>query len=486
MTRILAPIAGISALALCFHECVLAYVEDHHYQSHFVFLWAFFAAALYKAGRGAVEQRLSGGIRTAGGLACGAFGLAVLYVGYATGSSTAQRLALVFTFAAWSLLAVRGWSTWRCVGYAAFALLCFGVPYSAYFQFTNVFRHSFVSLLEAVPPFLPLDYRVDGHALQFPHYRLEITGDCSGFNQLVTFLGMAFLGSLTGKSSGMRVCGLFLVGALLAYVSNFARLLVFATLVAFGQFQAVDNEAMHAAIGFAAYAPFILLFIAVILRTHRPLPAAPTPATRARGVPLLALLIPFLALRLAFSAEPEIDTSRPEYVAALAQPPGYRLLQRATSEDHEREVYATPWLVNASYRADSGEGDFELFAYLTRSRRHLAVHQVSNCLETAGTEVVYGPSVEVDGRTFWTIELRGERPQHGYFSFWIDGLDADDKMGTQIDVMRRRLTGLREVGLTRFLMPGPLQFPIPESDRQLLRWRAGHLRALENRAASPR
>lgn len=486
MPRVLALVAGTSALAFCFHQCVLAYAEDHYYQSHFVFLWAFFFAALYKAGRGRVGHRLIGGVRSTAGICVGLLALGVLHVGLLTGSSTAQRFALVLTFAAWALLAARGWSARRCLGYAAFATLCFGVPYSAYFQLTDAFRRSFVSLLEVAPAFLPLDYHVEGMALQFRHYRLDITPDCSGFNQMVTFLGLAFLGSLTGDSSRGRVLGLFAVGIALAYLSNLARLLVFATFVAFGQYRVVENPDLHAAMGFAAYAPFILLFIHLILRTHRPLPFL-SPARDGRGIPLVALLLPFVLLRVAHVAEPEVDRTPPEFMAGLSEPPGYELAQRAESEQHERDTYATPWLLNASFADPESSEHFELFAYLTRSRSHLAVHQVSNCLECDGAEVRYGPPVEVGGRTFWTLELRDEgATRHGYFAFWVDGRDMNDRLGTQLEVMGRRLSGLREVGLTRFLMPGPLTFPISARDRELLEWRAGQLRDLAPRSpASP-
>jgi hypothetical protein len=166
-------------------------------------------------------------------------------------------------------------------------------------------------------------------------------------------------------------------------------------------------------------------------------------------------------------------------MAGVEAPPGYVLLRRAPTEPLERATYDTPWLCNASFARPDGAA-FELFAYLTRSRRHLAVHQTSHCLEVPGTRVVYGPPVTVLGRTFWTLELLGERSrQHGYFAFWVDGEDCDDKLGTQLRVFWRRLrgAGVAEVGLTRMLLPGPLVLPLPAADRELLEWRARQLDA---------
>ena len=103
---------------------------------------------------------------------------------------------------------------------------------------------------------VPVDIRgqVDGLALQFPHYRLSITTDCSGFNQLITFAGIAFLGILTGRSSLGRALLLFAAGVVLAYVANLARILVFVVLVAMLFTACLAGELLERYLFFAAVA----------------------------------------------------------------------------------------------------------------------------------------------------------------------------------------------------------------------------------------
>lgn len=465
--------AVVVALLFCFQAPLLAYVRDHHYQSHFLFLWAFFAAALIKDGRGAFCRRVPLDRRTCLGFALGVVALMLFWGGSITGSSTVQRLALVGSFAAWLVTAARGWPVARCLGYGTFALLCFGLPYSAYFQVTKVFRQVFVAALEWLPTVLPLGYTVDGLALQFPHYRLAITADCSGFNQLLTFLGIAFLGIMTGRPSRRRAVLLICAGTVLALLSNLARILVFVLLVSLQQFQFIDNAELHAAVGLVAYAPFILLFLWMILASHRPHRRAPRPLPPARGLPVVAALLPLLAVRLITLQDQAVDPREPALFAGIDAPPGCEVRARAPTEAYEREVYETPWLVNVTH-ADGDGHEFELFAYVTRGRRHLAVHQISQCLDTPGTRVEYGPPVEVGGHMYWTLELIGPEHQlHGYFAFHIEGENRDDSLSTQLEVLGRRLLGgVPEVGLTRFLMPGPLRLPVPPRDRRWLAWRS--------------
>lgn len=472
--------AGLAMLVVAFSSALLAYAHDTYYQSHFVFLWLFFGAAVFRAGRSDLCLRVGcSSWRDAAGLIVALAALGMLYVGLLTGSSTAQRLGLVGAFLAVGLLALRGWTVTRCLLFALFALLCFGVPYSTYHALTDRFRSSFMFLLEAMGPLL--GYRADGVVLVFADYRLAITPDCSGFNQLVTFFGLAFLGTLTGRTTARRALLLFVVATVLAYASNLFRVLVFVVGVACGQHALIENEDLHAAVGFVAYAPFIVGFIALILRTHRPLPAPAAPLPRGRRrLPLGLLALPFLGLWGVDQLRPPPYDEPPDYTAGLQQPPGYRIAARASTEAWERDAYDTPWLVNARFAAVDGSGSFELFAYLTRSRSHLAVHQISNCLAVPGYEVVYGPPVVVDGRTFWSLELTGKQQRyHGYFAFWVDGEDRDDSLATQLHVFRKRLLGgVREVGLTRFLLPGPLAAELPARDRALLAWRAAQLNAL--------
>ena len=480
--RALAIAAVGGLLFFCFHDPVLAYLQDHYYQSHFLFLWAFFIAALYKAGRGQIAASLTGGGRTRCGLGAGVLALAVLHAGLVTGSSTVQRLSLVLAFTSWALIAAKGWSVWRCGGYAAFAMLCFGLPYSVYFKLTNVFRATFMEMLEFLGSVLPLGYRAEGATLFVGNYPLAVTEDCSGFNQLVTFIGLAMLGTLTGRSGARRVALLFTLAIALAYLSNLARMFAFVGAAHLGWTSVIEEPTPHSLLGFFVYAPFVLAFIWVVLKTHKPLPPSERPSAEVskagepgsarRAIPVAALVAPFVIVRLLHLGELPVDSTPPAFFADLQAPPGYELVERADSEDREREVYDTPWLMNAAFVGPAGES-FEMFSYLTRSRRHLAVHQISNCLEAPGSRVAYGPVVEVQGRRFWSLEVisEGER-QHGYFSFVVDGEDHDDKFGTQLEVFGQRLFGgVREVGLTRFLMPGPLVLPIPAADRAILSWR---------------
>ena len=214
ISRFAAALACV-ALLLVYHEPIAVYVQDQHYQSHFLFLWVFCGVALYRAAKHRVFGSVRCDRRALLGLGALAIAVLLLHAGLVTGASTLQRLSLVATFAGMALLAWRGISARRCLGCALFMLLCFGVPYSAYFQLTQVLLLGIRGWLD-VPCWLGLaSYRVEDLTIVFPHYRLTITGDCSGMNQLVTFLGLAFLGTLTSVPSWRRTLSLFgLAGAL--------------------------------------------------------------------------------------------------------------------------------------------------------------------------------------------------------------------------------------------------------------------------------
>jgi exosortase/archaeosortase family protein len=310
----------------CFRASLTSYARDSFYQSHFVFLWAFFGAAIVKAGCGAARATIVWeGKRTlaAAGLLLAA--IVVYRASIVTGSSTAERVALTGAFGGAALLALPQWSVRRCLAYFAFALLCFGVPYSLYQQVTLLFRASFMAVLAALPQVTPLAYEVDGLSLRFPHYRLEITEDCSGFNQLVTFLGLAFLGSLTGAPRLRRAAALFAAGAALAYLANLTRVLSFVALVGLEWVAAVEHPILHTAVGIAAFAPFVLLFLALVLRTHSPRGAAPR-AGRTGGsrLPLVAMLLPFVLLRACHEELPLPQDNAVAYMAGLEAPPATR------------------------------------------------------------------------------------------------------------------------------------------------------------------
>ena len=324
-------VLGAVLIALSFSASLLAYGRDTYYQSHFVFLWLFFGAALWKAGRGRVAWRVGmRGARDVAGFGAVLVALGLLWVGLVTGSSTAQRLGLVAVFAAFGLLAMPAWSARRTLAYAAFAVLCFGLPYSAYFSLTEQFRGSFMFLLDALGGWL--GYQTEGVVLVFPHYRLSITPDCSGFNQLITFFGLASLGSLTGRTTWRRLALLFGAGALLAYASNLFRVVVFVICVSMRQYAVIEDDSLHATVGFIAYAPFILGFLWLILRTHRDLPAtAPAFAAAGRRVPIGALALPFVAMWVLYQFEQPPSGEAPAYTAGLLEPPGYVIAERAST-----------------------------------------------------------------------------------------------------------------------------------------------------------
>lgn len=469
----------VGLLLAAFADAVADYLADPHYRGHFLFLWVFFGAALFRCGRHAFVGRAP--LDRRGVLALWMLLAAVLlqWAGLATGSGTVQRLALVAAAGALLVLAGRGFTLGRCAALTAFAIWCFGVPFSVYFGLTRLFRNAYVALLQALPTLLPLDYRIDGATLHYGGYALAITQDCSGFNQVVTFVGLAFVGALTGRAGARRVVLLFVAAIGFALTANLTRLLVFVVLVGRGVTAAVDDPSLHQLVGFVALSPFVLAFIALILRTHRPL-RLPRARPVGGGLPVIAAVLPFVVLRALFGAlPPPAPLARPDYVTALQTPPGFHLQRHADSEELERRTYDTPWVLNATFAGDDGL-QMEVFAYLTSSRQHLNVHRIANCLDVPGTEVRYGPAIEIDGRTFWSVQLDGEQPWHGFYSFWVDGADRSDGIGTQVGVFVQRLTGgARVVGLTRLLLPGALRMPLPPAERDLLRWRASQLAALD-------
>lgn len=481
----LTSVTALACLAVHFAPAVAGYARDNHYQSHFLFLWVFVAIAWWRGGGPGFPERLGGLGRARDAAGWTALALAVLldYCGLLTGSSTIQRLALVATVTGIAVLGCARWSTRRCLAWSAFLVLCFGVPYSAYFQVTNVFRSGYLWLLGVPSRLGLLDYEVDGASLLFPHYRLDIVEDCSGFTQLITFVGLATAGALVGAPRTGRIVLLFAAAAGGAVLANGFRLLVFVLLVAAGHTEAIDEPWLHETLGFATYLPFVLGMVWLILHTHRRCPPREPLPRSGRSLPTWCAALPLLAVWLAVPGEPPPDLGPPAFLAGVDAPPGYRLELVAPNEVAERDGYGTPWLVNRRFVATSGpERSLEVFAYLTRSRAHLNVHQISNCLEVPGEDFRYGPAIEVGGRTFWTFEIQGgSEAWHGYYAFHVDGQDCDDKIGTKWDVFLRRLRGhAREVGLTRFLMPGPLRVPIPPDDQAVLAWRAKQLRDLNH------
>jgi len=476
------------ALAFTFRRALLTYAKDSFYQSHFLFLWILFAAALIRSTWAGPTTRLDvRDRRHRVGIAIGVLAFLTYCVSARTGSSTVERIALVLSFTAFATFALRQWSAWRCAGYAAFALLCFGVPYSVYHPLTKQFRDSFVALLRRWQVLSGQPFKVDGYNVVFPDFSIAITEDCSGLNQVVFFLALAFLGSLSGRARPGRTFFLFVSALLLAYASNLVRVLVFITLAHHSQLQFFDSGWRHELMGVVVYAPFIFAFVGLILWTHRPRPPPTLPAPVVAGPSLAWLIAPFLVVAivstLPATQEPR-DAER--WIAEIAQVPDWRLVRHSPTEAVEQDLYDTPCLLNAAFEAVDGSREtVQIFSYVTSSTNQLAVHQVKNCIERSTSVVRYGPRVPISGRSFWTIEsVDPEISLHGYFAFTIDGEDLDDSMQTSSKVLWRRVLGRApDVEFMRILFPGPLPAELPERERAILQWRAQLLqrRSTENR-----
>lgn len=461
------------ALGLVHAEPIARYAGDQHYRTHFAVLWVLFAIAAWKGLRG--PFRPLAGLRSARDL-CGWASLVVaccvLAIGALTGSSTLQRTALAGTFFGLTCLSLPANGMLRCAGFAGFLLLCFGVPFSAWFAITKQLARG-LELWLALPAGL-LGYRVEGLSAVFPHFRLTVTGDCSGFNQLVTFLAVAALGLLVGASSARRTLGMVVLAILLAYVANVARLWVLLVLVACGVTRSITDDTWHQGIGFLVDLPFLVLLVAILLRTHRVVPSpALGPPTPMRGIPVALVGLVQLGLVCWLDAAAPVDPTPPAWFARANAAPGARVLVRAASEEREKVTYGTPWLVNARFANESG-GTFDLFAFETRSREHLNVHTVANCLEAEGGEFRYGTPLDLDGRRLYPFAIRtasGER--HGWYLFRVAGEDRDDTWRTQLAVLRARaFGGVPAIGMVRVIFPGAGAQEPAAYEAVVLRWAA--------------
>ena len=437
-------------------------------------LWLLFAAAMVRGLHGPIR-----GIATCRcardfaafvtlGCAC-----AVLALGLLTGSSTLQRTALAITFFGVAALALPATAWLRCAGFAGFLLLCFGVPYSAYFALTKYLAHGLGFWL-ALPAGV-LDYRVEGLTAVFPHFRLTVTGDCSGFNQLVTFLAVAALGILVAAGNHKRSLRLVLLATGLAYAANVVRIYVLLALVAGGATSFVTDDTWHQITGLAVDLPFLVCLVWVIFKSHVATTARNVvpPATR-RGVPLVLVGVVQFLLVLWLDSAAAPDPRAPAWLSLATAPPQGRLVQHAISEEREKVSYGTPWLVNARYTGDDGTS-FDLFVFETRSRQHLNVHSVANCLEAGGSEFRYGAPFELDGRLLYPFEIRGPGgARHGCYLFRVGGEDRDDTWRTQFAVLRARLAGgVPAIGMVRVIFPGASTSPLPAAELRVLRWAAG-------------
>ncbi|MGC6486242.1 MAG: archaeosortase/exosortase family protein [Planctomycetota bacterium] len=462
-----------AALLWIYWGSLASYLADQHYQEHFAYLWCFVALTLWRTLRGPFRTRLSA--RSSRDLVAVTLVLAsslLLLVAKTVGSSTGMRTSLAMLLTGLAIVSVSRWSIARCVQHGGLLLLCFGLPYSFYFPLTNHLRWG-VSWILALPAELGLaGYEVVGAVVRFPHYQLEITADCSGVGQLLTFVGIAALGVLSSAGGARRALGVLALAVALAWLSNLARVALFVLLVGLGWTGSVDDPTWHSAIGFLVFLPFVAVLVAVLLRSHRPLPNDAAPVARAGRLHVAWLVAPALLVHL--FANPAVDRlEEPAYFAALNAPPGHELVMVAPTQELDRAAYDTPWLVSARFQRSEQEL-FDLLHFRTRTQTQLGVHHVSDCLYRAGQSVRYEPPVPVDGRLWWRIALDmrdGSQSWHVYFAFEVGGERRDDSFDTQLaTVYARALRGDWDVALTRVMLPGPLPEEPTDYETEVLSW----------------
>ena len=468
------PSAALIAACLLwiFWDGLRSYLGDQHYQEHFVYLWCFVAIALRRTLRGPFRRRFAlSDPRDLTGLLLAFAATLTLALALASGSSSLTRLALVLLVTGLAVLVAASWSVRRCLMHGALLQLCFGFPYSFYFPLTNKLRWGVIQAVRLPAEWGLADYHVQGSVVRFDHYELAITADCSGVGQLLTFAGIAALGVLVSASSGRRVAGILALAVALAWLSNLARVLMFVLLVGLGWTRAVDDAAWHSVLGFAVFLPFVAVLIAAILRTHQPLKTSST-APRVGRWPVAAVLVPIIAVHLSFTRSSE-PPPEPAYFAALSSPPGHELVSIAPSQEADRATYETPWLIGARFQREEGRW-FDLLHYNTRSRGHLCIHKVADCLADHAHVASDAPAAEVDGKRWWRVAVNGASDAssyHAYYCFEIAGQRRDDSMWTQLEaIYRRAVEGDWEVALTRVVLPGPLPERPTAYEVDLLTW----------------
>lgn len=463
-----------AALLIIYQGALLSYWRDQHYQEHFVFLWTFLVLALWHSVRRPFHGRFglqSGRDRLGVGLAL--IAALLLAPSELAGSSTGMRTSLVVFVTGCALLAIPRWGIKRCLMHGGLMLMCFGLPYSVYFPLTSQLQRGVAGII-AWPASLGLvNYEVAATVVRFPHYELTITPDCSGLGQLLTFCGIAALGVLSSARNRKRTLWVFGLAVALAWLSNVARVALFVLLCSIGWTQSVDNATWHALLGTLVFVPFVAILVAVLLRTHvRPkIELVEVPASG--RIHIAWLLVPLAAVHFTLGAASPSDSPEPPYMASLLAPPGHELECRAPSEDTDRASYSTKWLINARFRRPSGEF-FDLLHYSTSSCSHLCVHKVAACLFAPEQVVTYQPAVEVDGRSWWRIDLERVDPlnsQHVYFAFGVGGERLDDSAATQFEVLRQRMSGESwQVKLTRVMLPGALPESPTPYEVEVLTW----------------
>jgi len=456
-----AAIAAAIALLLVYWETLESYLLDQYYQEHFLYLWVFLGLALTRTLRGPFGTHFalnSARSRVGFGLAIAA--ILLLGASESVGSSTGTRASLAVFLTALAVLVVPGWPLTRCLAHGLLLLLCFGLPYAVWYPITSHLQWGVAQVI-ALPSHLGIaNYTVRGAIVDFPHYDLAITADCSGLGQLLTFSGIAGLAILSSARNRRRAATLMLLAVVLAWLSNLARVSAFVFFVGIGWTTAVDDPTWHALLGFGVFLPFVTVLVWLALRTHRPLPPPVAMPSAARGRwPVFGILVLLALVHFACRRPDDVDFPAPAWFAELAAPPDHRLLRHASSEASDRLAYGTRWLHNARYESTQGH-QFDLFHYTTRSRSHLCVHKVAACVARPGLQIRYAAPVEVAGQTWWPIALDSERElesMHVYYAFEVGGQRFDDSSATQLHVFQQRLLGKTwEVRLTRATFPGRL------------------------------
>lgn len=450
-----------------------SYLADQHYQEHFAYLWCFVALTLWRTLKGPFRRRFGlRGTRDVFAVALVAAASLLLLVSKTVGSSTGTRTSLAILLTGFAVVTLSRWSVARCLQHGGLLLLCFGLPYSFYFPLTNHLRWG-VSWVIGLPAKLGwANYEVVGTLVKFPHYQLEVTADCSGVGQLLTFVGIAVLGGLSSAGGPRRSLSMLALAILLAWLSNLARVTLFVALVGFGWTGSVDNPTWHSIIGFLVFLPFAVVLVGVLLKTHQPPRTDYEVRIKPGRVHVAWLAAPALLVQVL--ADPTVEElQEPAYFAALQEPPGHELAMIAPSQEYDRAAYDTPWLVSARFQRSDAEF-FDLLHFRTRTQTQLGIHQVSNCLYRPEQRVRYEPPVTIDGKQWWRISLdvRDEAQSwHVYFAFEIGGERYDDSFQTQVaTALARTLRGDWEVALTRVMFKGSLPEAPTGYEQEVLSW----------------
>jgi len=456
-----AAVAAAIALLLVYREALESYLLDQYYQEHFLYLWVFLGLALTRTLRGPFRTHVAlDSARSGVGVGLAIAAILLLAASESVGSSTGIRASLAVFLTALAVLVVPGWPLVRCLAHGLLLLLCFGLPYAVWYPVTSHLQWGVAQVI-ALPSRLGLaDYEVHGAVVDFPHYDLAITADCSGLGQLLTFSGIAGLAILSSAQNHRRAATLLLLAVVLSWLSNLARVSAFVGCVAVGWTTAVDDPTWHALLGFLVFLPFATTLVWYALRTHQPLPpTAPAPGPATGRWPVFGLLALLALVHFACRQPETVDYPAPAWFQDLAAPPDHRLISHAPTEASDRIAYGTRWLHNARYESSQGH-QFDLFHYTTRSRSHLCVHKVAACVGGPGLQVRYADAIEVDGQRWWPLAVDGERDgesTHVYYAFEVGGQRFDDGSATLLHVFQQRLLGKTwEVRLTRVTFPGQL------------------------------